>query len=216
MVKLPRHRLIQRHNTAPTTKWYNQDQFSSASGNSGKVEAWWCQNTDALSGPFGTWDQTSCSFVVPPSFFRNINFTVISWDLLFCSRSRKVSPRFFSFMPKLIIGGILCPGDLAVSVEKMSGRGLESNNEWQPEHNLLVEKPGANVLCEASGCFHTVPKLHLESAVHVSINKPICLLPGLLWWVSLHASWLLVPQCRDAWLLLLWWMVECASDAGNY
>lgn len=83
-------------------------------------------------------------------------------------------------MHKLIIGAILCPGDLAVSVEKMSGKGLKSNNE-QPKHSPHVTKPGANILCESSGHVWTVQKLYLELAVHASINKPICLfLPGLL------------------------------------
>jgi len=217
--KLSRHTLIQTHNTAPTTKWYNQDQFSSACENSGKAEAWECQNTYGLLGPFGTWGQTPCSCVAPPSFFRKINFycnylRCLPWPGTY----KEVSARFFFlFIRKLIVEGILCPGDLAISVEKMSGGGLRSNNEEQPEHSLLVTKPGANIFCESSGHFWTVKKLHLESAVHASINKPICLfLLGLLWWVSLHASWLLVPQCRDAWLFLLWGILECASAAGNY
>lgn len=89
-------------------------------------------------------------------------------------------------MHKLTLGGILCPGHLTISVGKMSERGLKYNEE-QPEPSLLVAKPGANVLCESSGCSWTVQKLHLELPAHVPINEPI----GLLAWAAVTGF----PSC---------------------
>ena len=67
MVKLPRHNLIQRHNTASTTKYCKQDQFSLAWGNTGSS----VRSTVYL----GSEPVLLCG----TAFFRNICFSVISW-----------------------------------------------------------------------------------------------------------------------------------------
>lgn len=82
-------------------------------------------------------------------------------------------------MHKFIMGGILCPGDLAVPVEKMSGRGLKSSNEEEPEHSLLVTKPGAIIPCESSGHFG-LSKNSGWSQLSMHLLTSLSALPGLL------------------------------------